>query len=509
VEEGRPIDVGAQRPAGRTLPRHRTPEGQHLPTGARPEGVAVDDNRRLQRSQGARNPSSLGASASKKGRLDRHARREAKPRVLQPSADPAWSLCSSLLRAFEDPMLQSRRRSVDRAISRLRCDGSELIRPHPHRLHSRWRIIMPLVVAYYSLGENKRLCDIVFAGSHDAGITDGDDNVKTQELNIYKQAKAGVRLFDLRITGSKTASYAPVTLNAYHAALPTDTKLKKQPILDLKGEKREVKVSSLNGGGFGLGLTNMLLDARRFVTKYDSEFLILKFDKCNNWELIAEACVLHLGDKIYTGFGSLNEKRLIDLKGKVIVTFKHKELSSIKKPGGRESYTSRYDGIFGCRSLGPNDPFDQLDCSLQYSGKGGTSAMNGKSDIFKITENIDKQTGIMNASPGRDPKIMGMVYWTTTGFTRSIRERNATMWTDPGKGMLSQMWTNCLEESIRGSAGGRWDYRDYTHASKIKTFMPNIVMIDFADLDKCSFIRDLNDTAGTKFTEAVRHAHAV
>jgi len=81
VDEGRPIDVGAQRPAGRTLPRHRTPEGQHLPTGARPEGVAVDDNRRLQRSQGARNPSSLGASASKKGRLDRHARREAKPRV--------------------------------------------------------------------------------------------------------------------------------------------------------------------------------------------------------------------------------------------------------------------------------------------------------------------------------------------------------------------------------------------------------------------------------------------
>lgn len=47
------VDVNAQRLADRTLPRHRTPEAQHLPTRARVEGEALGDGHRLQWSQRA------------------------------------------------------------------------------------------------------------------------------------------------------------------------------------------------------------------------------------------------------------------------------------------------------------------------------------------------------------------------------------------------------------------------------------------------------------------------
>ena len=54
-------------------------------------------------------------------------------------------------------------------------------------------------IRYIALGEDKQLNEIVVAGSHDAGITGGDKNERTQSLNIAEQAKAGIRVFDLRI----------------------------------------------------------------------------------------------------------------------------------------------------------------------------------------------------------------------------------------------------------------------------------------------------------------------
>lgn len=98
-----------------------------------------------------------------------------------------------------------------------------------------------------------------------------------------------------------------------------------------------------------------------------------------------------------------------------------------------------------------------------------------------------------------------MIYWTTTGFKKSIRERNKSMWTDPGKDMLTDMWSDCLQESIASRAGKHWDFRDYSAGGTIKTYMPNIVMIDFANLKKCRFIRGLNTTAATMFTQAARN----
>ena len=60
------------------------------------------------------------------------------------------------------------------------------------------------MVNYFELGKNKQLNEIVVAGSHDAGITKGSANVRTQVLNIGDQARAGVRVFDLRIAAAST-----------------------------------------------------------------------------------------------------------------------------------------------------------------------------------------------------------------------------------------------------------------------------------------------------------------
>ena len=58
------------------------------------------------------------------------------------------------------------------------------------------------MITYYELGASKQLNEIVVAGSHDAGITSGGTNVKTQALDIGEQAQAGVRVFDLRIAAT-------------------------------------------------------------------------------------------------------------------------------------------------------------------------------------------------------------------------------------------------------------------------------------------------------------------
>src|SRR5262249_52709383 len=71
-------------------------------------------------------------------------------------------------------------------------------------------------VLYQKLGWDKRLGDIVFAGSHDASITSGSAHAETQDLDIAGQADAGVRLFDLRILARKSAG--GIDLVGYHGS---------------------------------------------------------------------------------------------------------------------------------------------------------------------------------------------------------------------------------------------------------------------------------------------------
>eukprot|EP01032_Pedospumella_encystans_P024251 gene24251-27433_t len=79
------------------------------------------------------------------------------------------------------------------------------------------------MISYYDLGPDKKLNEVVMAGSHDAAVTMGDANTQTQDLDIFDQAVAGARLFDIRITGAvvkKGGADKVVALKAYHGKGP-------------------------------------------------------------------------------------------------------------------------------------------------------------------------------------------------------------------------------------------------------------------------------------------------
>jgi hypothetical protein len=349
------------------------------------------------------------------------------------------------------------------------------------------------MVTYFELGPDTLLNEIVVAGSHDAGITSGGSNVQTQSLDIGGQARAGVRVFDLRITAATTPGkygwHKPAELKAFHA----DSKLMKNESkvrhLEDVGQAVHLTRTKLKGGAFGLGLTDMLADARAFVKSKDggTEFLILKFDKCVNWLLIAETCVNVLGDAIFKGRANLNTTPLKNLKGKVIVVF---------SPGGVKEVSARYgpnDGILGFQNLydksGGGPGYSPGFAGLQYYGKGGTSVFK---PFSKQSQNVKKQRKLISGASLVGPDVLGMMYWTTTGMFESIKKRNDKMWDPPNVAKLRKLWGQGLEEFV-------WERNPFHAASGSavgplrKRFMPNIVMIDFADDMKCQEIRNLND----------------
>jgi hypothetical protein len=355
------------------------------------------------------------------------------------------------------------------------------------------------MIRYYELGKDRKLNEIVMAGSHDAGITEGKSNVQTQSLDIKGQAAAGVRLFDLRIAAeglsSKHGSAKEAQLRAFHA----DSKLMKNEtksryVQDL-GRTETITRTKLRGGTFGAGLTDMLDQARSFVRDHPTEFLIFKFDKCTNWELIAECCAGVLGDTIYKGSSNLNTTTLKRLAGSVVCVFTDTGLAAIPskyRTGG---------GILGIRNLYSGGAYDDGYWGLQYFGKGGTSVMK---PYAKLSQNEKKQSKLMARGAATDPDVMGMMYWTTTGVMESIHDRNEGMWSSKGVGKLRTMWENGLAESIELRIANNIDPTSYASAPVLKTFMPNFVMIDFADDYKCSEIYDLNRVAATELTYAAR-----
>lgn len=346
-----------------------------------------------------------------------------------------------------------------------------------------------MAVSYKNL-LNKPVNELVFAGTHDAGIDGGGSNEQTQSMDIGGQASAGSRIFDLRVAVHSKVGGGN-ELQAYHG----------------QGLHKSFGGNRLLVGTWGSGLQQMLADARRFVTTKSSEFLFLKFDHCKNWDKIADMCIEVLGPSIYTGGGNLNGKDAGDLSGKVVVLFTQ---SGLDKIGGSRPN----DGILGIKSLYAKDAaqkaYDPTYAGLQYHGKGGTSAMNGKSDGKKLAENIKKQSRIM--SPGRshnggDPNVMGMMYWTTTGLFRSIKKRDEGNWTTPSGGFgdgMRQLWLEGMSEYIDDNLPAYVDPQNFSSGTVIKRFMPNFVMIDFADAKRCQAIFDLNQLSGTGLVQAAR-----
>jgi hypothetical protein len=342
-------------------------------------------------------------------------------------------------------------------------------------------------LTYFSLGAQKRLNEIVMAGSHDAGITAGAANVQTQAQNILGQAISGSRVFDIRIKAVGTRKSKE--LKTYHGSA-------KDPATESKK------------GAWGDSLTTILNDAVTFVRNpaFSNEFLILKFDHCSSWIDIARTCVDIAGpggaNVLYTGGGNINNKTLQELRGKVIVAFMQAGYNEVRRTYDHTA------GIVPIRKVPDDGAYDPNFNGLQYCGKGGTNWKKGGDAKTKVKENYDKQQTRFRKGlgDGGSPDVLGMMYWTTTGLLGSIRARNDEMWDPHGpyRNRLDWMFHDSLAESIQDRIAKSVDPTNYAFGTVLKVYMPNIIMIDFADNDKCKTVFDLNTLAATELTQTFK-----
>jgi len=350
------------------------------------------------------------------------------------------------------------------------------------------------MVTYYQLGADRQLNDIVMAGSHDAAITEGGSNAQTQDLDILGQAEAGVRIFDIRITGAIVKSGGANDVGALKAYHGSNLKVfgGKQTVTDLRSnETGKMKIKPMKLGTYGMTLSKILSDAARFVQEHGDEFLILKFDKCDNWPLIAEACVDILGASICTLRGNLNTRKLSELRGKVIVLFSVKGREATGWPDAAAR------GILAFQNMTGGGAFNRNFDGLQYFGKGGTNAFAvWRSNKDKLKENMERQARLMQKGAATDPKVMGMMYWTSTGLAQSIHARNDFMWNEENTVKLMDLWASRVPKNVDRTAS--------SSGAMLKEFMPNFVMIDFANADRCQKIYDLNLLAASRMSKAVK-----
>ena len=363
-----------------------------------------------------------------------------------------------------------------------------------------------MAIRYMDLGGGKRLNEIVIVGTHDAGITSGKSNVKTQTLDIAGQAAAGVRFFDVRVAATSVTvnGVKHIEMKTFHADGMFVKNETKQRMVNPSGLPNQARMetvtrSKLKAGDWGLSLDTVLTQARDFVTTpaTSSEFLILKFDKCTNWPLIAEACISVLGPTLYTGGGNINRKTLNELAGHVVVLFspaghrahlyaehglanpgilKFANLAKADDDGARQAYNTTYDG-------------------LQYFGNFGDTAMK-TTTAKKISTNTKKQVSHMTEARLVPPDAIRMMYWTTTGLNQSIKERDTEMWRPPHLRGFLEAWNAGMGASVSAHAPPVVHGQPHiATATQIKVYMPNIIMIDFAERSKTTLIYNLNRVA--------------
>jgi hypothetical protein len=364
---------------------------------------------------------------------------------------------------------------------------------------------MPVRYRDLPSGHTKRLSEIVFAGSHDASITSGSSYAKTQRLDIAGQADAGVRLFDLRIMAQRTGqgTNKSANLRGYHGSpggekTITGTSTTTQKTYNLETAKK-IK------GEWGLPLIGMLQQAKTFVQN-TKEFLIFKFDKCTNYEFIADLCTEILDDNIYTPIGKeFSQLTLNELKRKVVCVFNEAERQQLL--AGREA-----EGVLGFKSLKQAGSYDHNYSGLQYCGKGGTKPKNiHKNDKAKMIENRDKQKELMLAmarqADDNAASVLGMMYWTSTGTLTSIKDRNKVMWGASGVRRMEEIWNAGLDKAVETQLQrDEFCYGTQGGIRRMKAYFPNIIMIDFADPGKCQTIYDLNTAADQKLVAAYKQA---
>lgn len=342
-------------------------------------------------------------------------------------------------------------------------------------------------IQYSALGPTKKVNEIVFAGSHDAAITSGGARAQTQERSIHAQAYRGVRIFDIRISGQRVG-LSGAKLSAFHGS-NTPSKVNKK----VDGTKQDIEVTRMVGGAWGMDLDEILASAGRFITRFPGEFLILKFDKSSNYEMILKACQTKLGAMLYRKPGNIAEQTLAYMAGHVVCAFMPDGYSELTKAGYdiSDGVTQIVNLHGGKQHPGPID-------GLIYYGKGGTSVAQPKKYAFsspvdgKFKQNIDKQTVILHDANARNlgSDVMRMMYWTQTGVVRSIKGRDEKAWTTGGKDKLKQLWADGGYKELQNNAPQGTNMQ--SHATNFSRYLPNFIMIDFANKDKGETIYALN-----------------
>ena len=140
------------------------------------------------------------------------------------------------------------------------------------------------------------------------------------------------------------------------------------------------------------------------------------------------------------------------------------------------------------------DPID----GLIYYGKGGTSVVQPAKYAFKspvdakFKQNIDKQSRLLADANmqnlSRD--VMRMMYWTQTGMVRSIKGRDEKAWTTESKDKLKQLWADGGYDYMKDNVPRAFGLE--SHSTNFKLYLPNFIMIDFANKDKGQTIYNLN-----------------
>jgi hypothetical protein len=361
----------------------------------------------------------------------------------------------------------------------------------------------------YSGYHDRQLNEIIMAGSHDGGINRGLWFAKTQYVGLAGQATAGVRVFDLRVAAQNVTLAGPgqpaqelVKYRTFHSEkrlmkTKTTARAATDNVADQYGASAPTReATTIFGGAYGQGLTKLLRQARAFVTTNAAEFLILKFDKSQNSAEVAQVCVNVLGPTLYNQHGNLNTTLVGQIAGKVVVVFTPDALQPVPAQ-------LRQAGILGINNLyeknGHHGQYNRNYDGIQYFGKGGVTAGN---PFFKVANNEALQKDLMaNGLKHTTSQVMGMMYWTTTGKIGSIHWRNHKLWTDDKQARLKSLWEGGLDEAIKARMARHIRLKNISAAGLLKTFLPNIVMIDFADATRCQTIFDLNKVAATVLRE--------
>jgi hypothetical protein len=340
-------------------------------------------------------------------------------------------------------------------------------------------------IEYFNLGGGRKVNEIVMAGSHDAAITSGGIRTKTQDQSITDQALCGVRIFDIRISGQRTG-WSGAKLSAFHGSNTPSTTSKV-----VGGIKQNIEVTRMIGGEWGLDLDVILDQCVAFFTQCQNEFLILKFDKSSNYEMILDACQKKLGASLYKEKGNIADKTLHDMAGKVVCGFMGKGYTELTGKGYGIA-----DGVAQIVNLYPDGAMPDAIDGLAYFGKGGTSIvqpMPFKAPIKgKYLQNMNKQRAILNAanSAHYSRDVLRMMYWTQTGIFRSIKGRNEKAWTSGATKQMKQLWADGGYDYMKSEVPQAFGLE--SASTDFKYYLPNFIMIDFADHDKGQTIYNLN-----------------